>query len=81
MTVIQVAQLLLLQFCLKYLYMTQKNKILTNTTLIFVAYMAIFLEKLKIWMGARFDAVLAKRKRQDIELLKEEALVLLQLTA
>lgn len=81
MTVIQVAQLLLLQFCLKYLYLTPKNKILTNTTLIFVVYMAIFQEKLKIWMGARFDAVLAKRKRQDIELLKGEALVLLQLTA
>ena len=50
-------------------------------TLIFVVYMAIFQKKLKIWMVARFDAVLAKRKRQDIELLKEEALVLLQLTA
>ncbi len=81
MTVIQVAQLLLLQFCLKYQYLTQKNKILTNTTRTFVAYMAIFQEKLKIWMVARFNAVLAKRKRQDIELLKVEVLVLLQLTA
>ncbi len=81
MTVIQVAQLLLLQFCLKYLYLTPKNKILTNMTLIFVVYMAIFQRKLKIWMVARLDAVLAKRKKQDIELLKGEALVLLQLTA
>ena len=81
MTVIQEAQLLLLQFCLKYLYLTPKNKILTNMTLILVVYMAIFLEKLKIWMGARFDAVLAKRKKQDIELLKVEVLVLLLLTA
>ena len=71
MTVIQVAQLLLLQFCLKYQYLILKNNILTNMTQIFVAYMAIFQEKLKIWMVARLDVVLAKRKRQDIELLKE----------